>query len=142
MAVDESKEIVQNIDIDLERIIIHAAEIELPNIYYDFDEYYLRPDALDELENLVDLLNKNPNILIELGSHTDSHGTEQYNIGLSDNRAKAVIKYLVNNGIDPARLNWKGYGESQLLYYPEMSDADEQANRRTEFRIISIEFLP
>ena len=134
-------EIVKNIDIELERIDI-GKRIVLDNIYYDFDEYYLRPDALDELERLVELLNQNPNIMIELGSHTDSNGTDAYNYTLSDNRAKAVISYLVDNGINPARLTWKGYGESQLWFYPEMSDADEQANRRTEFRIMSIEFIP
>lgn len=141
VGIDVDTELVKNIDIELEPIILKAP-ITIENIYYDFDEYYLREDALSELAKLVDLLNKNPNITIELGSHTDSNGTPTYNINLSDNRAKAVVKFLVENGIDPARLTWRGFGENQLLIYPEMSDFDEQANRRTEFRIMSIEFLP
>lgn len=141
MDIKIDTELVKNIDIELEPIIIDKA-ITIDNIYYDFDEYYLREDALIELGQLVDLLNKNPNITIELGSHTDSNGTEMYNINLSDNRAKAVVRFLVENGIDPSRLSWRGFGENQLLIYPEMSDFDEQANRRTEFRIMSIEFLP
>lgn len=139
MGVEGDKEIVQNIDIELEPIIIGQG-IVLPNIYYDFDEYYLRPDALDELKNLVRLLEVNNNISIELGSHTDSNGTEAYNFDLSNNRAKAVVKYLADNGISPSRLTWFGYGESQMLIFPEMDDADEQANRRTEFKILTISF--
>lgn len=136
----EGDEIIeQNIDIELEPIVIDAP-IVLQNIYYDFDEYYLRPDAVAELNDLIDLLNQNPNIVIQMGAHTDTNGTEVYNISLAENRAKAVVRYLIDNGIRPGRLTWKGYGESQPLIYPEMSDEDEQANRRTEFRIISIEF--
>ena len=131
--------IEKNIDIELEPIVIDKP-IVLQNIYYDFDEYYLRPDAVDELNNLIDLLNENSNIIIQMGSHTDTNGTEVYNVSLSENRAKAAIKYLIDNGIDPARLTWKGFGETTPLIYPELSDEDEQANRRTEFRIISIEF--
>lgn len=141
MGIDKDTDLVKNIDIELEPIIL-TEPITIDNIYYDFDEYYLREDALVELAKLVDLLNKNPNITIELGSHTDSNGTEIYNINLSDNRAKAVVKFLVESGINPSRLSWRGFGENQLLIYPEMSDYDEQANRRTEFRIMSIEFLP
>jgi len=131
--------IEKNIDIQLEPIVIDAP-IVLQNIYYDFDEYYLRPDAVKELNNLIDLLNENGNIIIQMGSHTDTNGTETYNISLSNNRAKAAVRYLIDNGINPGRLAWKGFGEGALLVYPELSDEDEQANRRTEFRIISIEF--
>ncbi len=139
MGIEQNTELVQNIDIELEPIIIDEA-IVLPNIYYDFDEYYLRPDALTELKKLVRLLEDNPNIDIELGSHTDSNGTEPYNFNLSNNRAKAVVKFLAENDIDPGRLEWFGYGESQLMIFPEMSDQDEQANRRTEFKILRIDF--
>lgn len=129
----------KNIDIELEPIVIDRP-IVLQNIYYDFDEYYLRPDAVQELNELIDLLNQNPNLIIQMGSHTDSNGTEQYNDGLSNNRAKAAVRYLVENGIDPGRLSWFGFGESQPLVFPENGPEDEQANRRTEFRIISIDF--
>ncbi len=137
--VTESTELERNIDIELEPIVIDK-EIRLNNIYYDFDEYYLREDAVLELSGLLKTLRQNSNIIIELDSHTDSNGTEDYNQVLSDNRAKAAIRYLVENGIDPRRLNWKGWGEGKLLIYPEVSDEDEQLNRRTEFKIISIDF--
>lgn len=137
--INTDKELVVNIDIELEPIVLDSA-IVLQNIYYDFDEYYLRPDALDELEFLIKILNDNPNIMIQMGSHTDSNGTEPYNKDLSNNRARAVVRYLADNGINPDRLTWFGFGESDPLIYPELSDEDEQANRRTEFRITSIEF--
>ncbi|RMG32178.1 MAG: tetratricopeptide repeat protein [Bacteroidetes bacterium] len=141
VGIEDDAIIERNIDIELEPIVIDEP-IVLQNIYYDFDEYYLRPDAVEELNNLIELLTQNDNIVIQMGSHTDTNGTEVYNIGLSENRAKAAVKYLIENGIHPARLTWKGYGETSPLIYPEMSDEDEQANRRTEFRIISIEFEP
>jgi len=139
MGIRSDQDIVQNIDIDLEPIQI-GAEITLNNVYYDFDEYYLRTDAVDELKGLRKILVDNPNIVIQLGSHTDSNGDIPYNKGLSDNRARAVIRYLVENGIDPARLTWFGYGETDPLIFPETNPEDEQANRRTEFRITSIDF--
>ncbi|MDX2284874.1 MAG: OmpA family protein [Bacteroidia bacterium] len=137
--IQENTEIVRNIDISLEPIVIDAP-IVLQNIYYDFDEYYLRPDALVELKKLLKLMRDNPNLIIQLNSHTDSNGTEEYNKVLSNNRAKAVVAFLADNQIDPARLTWYGFGESQPLVSPELSDEDEQANRRTEFQIISIDF--
>jgi outer membrane protein OmpA-like peptidoglycan-associated protein len=129
----------RNIDIHL-KVIDQGVQIVLENVYYDFDEYYLREDAVLELSNLLTILRQNPNITIVLGSHTDTNGTPQYNKILSENRAKAVIRYLVDNNIDPARLYWIGRGEENPLVYPEMSDEDEQINRRTEFRVKSIEY--
>ena len=134
-----NSEIVKNIDIELEPIIINK-EIVLQNIYYDYDKYYLRADALPELRRLKKILTDNPNIIIQMGSHTDSNGPDGYNSNLSENRAKAVVKYLAENGIAPGRLSWFGYGESVPLIFPEQSDQDEQANRRTEFQILSIDF--
>ncbi len=128
-----------NIDIELDPVDFDTL-FTLQNVYYDFDEYYLRPDALEELGNLLKIMRQNPNVTILLESHTDSNGTEPYNDVLSNNRARSVVKYLVQNGIAPGRIAWLGYGESRLLIYPEMTDDDEQANRRTEFRITSINF--
>jgi outer membrane protein OmpA-like peptidoglycan-associated protein len=139
MNIRRNDTLVQNIDIELEPIVL-GKEITLNNIYYDFDEYYLRTDALAELRYLLKVLNQNPNIIIQLGSHTDSNGTLFYNRGLSENRARAVIKYLAENGVSPSRLTWFGYGETDPLIFPETNPADEQANRRTEFRITSIDF--
>jgi len=133
-----SMDLEADIDIYLDRIEI-ARPIVLQNIYFDFDKYDIRPDAAIELDRLVVLLERNPMLRIIIGAHTDTNGSEAYNIRLSNNRAKAVVDYLKQKGIDPKRLTWIGYGESQPLIYPELSDADEQANRRAEFRILSID---
>lgn len=137
--ISKDTELERNIDIELEPIIIEKLT-RLDNIYYDFDEYYLREDAVLELKSLLKMLQQNPEITIQLDAHTDSNGSDEYNQVLSDNRAKAAIRYLVENGIDPRRLSWKGWGEGKLLIFPELSDEDEQYNRRTEFKITSIDF--
>lgn len=139
--VDETKTLEVNVDIDLERIEIFKP-IVLNNIYFDFDEYYIRNDAKYVLDSLAELLTVNDHITIQIGSHTDSNGSENYNKKLSENRAKSTVVYLIEKGIAPDRLQWYGYGESMLLVYPEKSDQDEQMNRRSEFRILSIEYTP
>ncbi|MCX7651588.1 MAG: OmpA family protein [Bacteroidia bacterium] len=135
----KSMELEADIDIYLDRIEI-ARPIVLQNIYFDFDKYDIRPDAASELDKLVALLQNNASLRILIGAHTDTNGSEKYNIRLSDNRAKAVVKYLTDKGINPRRLSAIGFGESQPLIYPELSDADEQANRRAEFRILGLDF--
>ncbi|MEM7659170.1 MAG: OmpA family protein, partial [Bacteroidota bacterium] len=97
-------------------------------------------DALPELKRLKKILTDNPNIIIQLGSHTDQNGGVGYNKDLSENRAKAVVKYLAENGISPGRVSWVCLGKSQPRGYTELNDQDEQANRRTEFQILSIDF--
>jgi outer membrane protein OmpA-like peptidoglycan-associated protein len=139
--VDETKTLEVNVDIDLERIEIFKP-IVLNNIYFDFDEYYIRNDAKYVLDSLAQLLTVNDHITIQIGSHTDSNGSENYNKKLSENRAKSTVVYLIEKGIAPDRLQWYGYGESMLLVYPEKNDQDEQMNRRSEFRILSIEYTP
>jgi len=134
---DTTVELERNIDIELDPIIIDEA-IVLDNIYYDFDEYYLREDAVLELNGLADLLRNNSNIAIELRSHTDSNGGNAYNLRLSESRAKAAVRFLIDSGIQPIRINWVGRGEEELLISPEVTPEDEQINRRTEFKVISI----
>ncbi len=134
---DSTVDLERNIDIELDPIIIDEI-IVLDNIYYDFDEYYLREDAVLELADLVKLLQTNSNIAIELRSHTDSNGGNGYNLKLSESRAKAAVRFLVDSGIQPARINWVGRGEEELLISPEITPQDEQINRRTEFKVISI----
>lgn len=129
----------QDIDIYLEAITIDAP-IVLQNVYFDFDSSNIRMDAQSTLNTLADVLKKNPNITIQMGAHTDSNGSEPYNKALSERRAKSVVGYLTENGISDARLSWFGFGETQPLIYPELSDSDEQANRRVEFRIKSIDY--
>ncbi len=136
----EDTDFEKNIDIYLERIII-AFPIVLNNIYYDFDYDTLRKESKEELQGrLKKTMDDNPQIVIEIGSHTDSNGSEKYNKDLSERRAKSVVKYLVGLGVKADRLSWYGYGESDLLIYPELTDEDEQLNRRSEFRIMAIDY--
>lgn len=137
--VNTSIELERDIDIFLERIEIDKP-IVLQNIYFDFDKADLRPESKTELDRLVKLMKDNPTIVIEIGAHTDTNGSEEYNIKLSWRRAESVVKYLIDNGIESERIIAFGYGESQPLVYPELSDADEQLNRRAEFRIRSLDY--
>lgn len=112
----------------------------LRNIYYDFDKANIRPDAARELNKLLAILKENPSIWIELGSHTDSRGADQYNQWLSQRRANAAVQYLIDRGIDKERIKARGYGETMLLNKCEngvkCSHAEHQLNRRTEFKVI------
>ncbi|RIJ37540.1 OmpA family protein [Pontibacter oryzae] len=114
--------------------------IVVENILYDFDKSDIRPDAAKELDKLVQTLKDNPNIRIELSSHTDSRQSDAYNLALSQRRAQAAVDYLVSRGISRSRLVAKGYGESKLLNRCRdnvpCSEADHQLNRRTEFKIL------
>ncbi|WP_233219150.1 OmpA family protein [Adhaeribacter arboris] len=115
--------------------------IILENIYYDFDKYDIRPEAKPELDKLVRILQDNPTIRIELGSHTDSRQTGEYNKKLSQLRAEAAVNYIISRGIDSSRLIAKGYGETQLLNGCKdgvaCSELEHQINRRTEVKILS-----
>jgi len=128
-------------DFEVEEIIIDKP-IVLENIYYDFDKWDIRPDAAIELDKLVQLLNDNPNIEIEMGSHTDARGSDMYNQVLSHKRAYAAVQYLILSGIDANRLTWNGYGESVLVNEcandVDCSDEAHQDNRRTEFKVTKI----
>lgn len=116
--------------------------VRIDNIYYDYNKSDIRPDAAVELDKIVALLNKYPNMKIELRSHTDARGKDEYNMKLSDSRAKSAAAYIVSKGIDKARLNGKGYGESQLLNKckngVECDEKLHEENRRTEFKILSM----
>ncbi|MGE0569211.1 MAG: OmpA family protein, partial [Bacteroidia bacterium] len=122
-------------DVELKKIEIGAA-IVLRNIFFDFDKATIRPESANELDRLIKLLNENPSLKIELGSHTDSKGSDDYNMKLSDSRSKSVVDYLITKGISSGRLVAKGYGETKPI---DTNDTDEgrQNNRRTEFKILS-----
>ena len=111
-------------------------KIVLNNIFFDFDKATLRPESANELQRLVKLMKDNSSLKIEISGHTDSKGPKDYNLGLSENRAKAVVDYLVKEGIKVSRLSFKGYGETQPV---ATNDTEEgrQLNRRTEIKIIS-----
>ena len=115
--------------------------IEIKNILYDFNKATLRPESKLALDSLVSLLNNNPSIKIELSSYTDSFGSDEYNINLSQMRAKACVDYLIAKGIAINRLSAKGYGKAkpaEANTSPDGSDNPEgrQQNRRTEFKVI------
>jgi outer membrane protein OmpA-like peptidoglycan-associated protein len=103
--------------------------IVLNNIYYDFDKWDLLPESIEELDDLAAFLTNNPEIRIELNSHTDDRGSEEYNLRLSQRRAESASKYLVSKGIAPGRIIAKGFGKSKPI------SSEFRLNRRTEFYI-------
>jgi outer membrane protein OmpA-like peptidoglycan-associated protein/Tol biopolymer transport system component len=122
-------------DVKLKKIEV-GKTIVLNNIFYDFDKASLRSESLAELERLILLLNDNSTMSIEIVSHTDNKGTDEYNRKLSQMRAQSVVDYLVEKGIGKQRLTAKGYGETLPVATNE-TDEGRQQNRRTEFRILS-----
>lgn len=113
--------------------------IGIENIYYDYNKWNIRPDAALVLNKIVKFLVENPSITIELGSHTDSRGSDNYNQVLSQKRARSVVQYMIENNIDKNRVTAKGYGETVLVNKcsngVQCSEEDHQMNRRTEFKI-------
>lgn len=128
-------------DFEVEPIVIDKP-IVLENIYYDFDKWNIRKDAAIELDKLVKILKDNPQIDIEMGSHTDVRGSDKYNQVLSERRAYAAVQYLISRGIDASRLTYKGYGEKVLVNgctnEAKCSEEAHQQNRRTEFKVTKI----
>jgi outer membrane protein OmpA-like peptidoglycan-associated protein/tetratricopeptide (TPR) repeat protein len=110
---------------------------EVENIYYDYNSDVIRADAATELDKLIQIMFDNPSIHIELHSHTDARGTDEYNKTLSDKRARSAKAYMVINGVDPKRIGTRGYGESRILNKckndVECTEEEHQQNRRTEF---------
>ena len=129
---DGYQEIIQ--DIELSQIEI-GVEIRLNNIFYDYDKATLRPESRSELDRLFQLMNENPGIKIELGGHTDSDGSDTYNLKLSQARSQSVVDYLVGKNISRERLVAKGYGESKPEV-PNDSPENKQLNRRTVLKIL------
>jgi outer membrane protein OmpA-like peptidoglycan-associated protein len=126
-------------DLLLDRLEMNK-KYTLKDIFYDFDKWDIRADAEPSLKDLVGIMKENP-VTIELGSHTDCRGTEEYNRLLSQKRAESAVAYIIKQGIEPVRIIAKGYGESQLINQcncaseNKCSEEEHQANRRTEFRI-------
>lgn len=161
---ETTKGLTQSKDFEMALALTSTAKpIEIPNIFYDYDKWELRPESKEALDNLIQILNDNPNITIELASHTDSRGTKEYNYELSQKRAQAVVNYLIENGIATDRLRAKGYAQTQpkvvdetlAARYPfltpgtvldqkfidglkdeEQKEIVHQINRRTEFRVL------
>ena len=138
------KEFITNVEFEknliLDRIIVNKS-IVLDNIYYDLDKADIREDAALELDKLVIILEDNPNISIELSSHTDDRASVEYNQDLSQRRAESAVSYILSRGIDVNRISAKGYGESQLIIQNAKTEEEHQVNRRTEFKVTSYEFV-
>jgi len=113
-----------------------GAGIILKNIFFNTKEFVIKKESLPELDNLVAMLNENPKLRLEISGHTDNVGKKEDNIKLSDNRARAVVDYLITKGIDRTRLQCKGYGDSKPLGSNETEDGKSN-NRRTEINVIS-----
>jgi outer membrane protein OmpA-like peptidoglycan-associated protein len=118
---------------------------ELSNVYYDLDKSFLRKRGKDELDDLVNIMNRNKSIRIELSSHTDSRASSAYNIDLSRRRAQSCYDYLVSKGIDSERIIPKGYGENRLKNNCrdgiQCTEAQHQKNRRTEIEVLNYQPL-
>ncbi len=132
--------------VELEPITV-GAKVALRNIFFEFGSAELKEESYTELQKAIEFLNKYPYVVVELAGHTDSVGSEEYNLKLSQRRAEAVKNYLVQHGISPDRLVAKGYGESQPIApntNPDGTDNPEgrALNRRVEFRIIEIRKEP
>jgi len=114
-----------------------GAVIVLKNIFFDTKDFNLKPASAGELDNVVKLLNENPNLKIQISGHTDNVGQPKDNLLLSDNRAKAVVNYLVSKGIDVKRLSYKGFGADKPVA-DNSTENGRALNRRTELSIVSI----
>jgi outer membrane protein OmpA-like peptidoglycan-associated protein/tetratricopeptide (TPR) repeat protein len=125
-------------DIDFELFKITRDEIVINNIYYDFDKWDLREESKRELDKILTILNENPQMQIQINSHTDDRGTDEYNFYLSEKRAESVVNYLISAGIDKKRLMFKGWGESRLLIAHAETEEEHQLNRRTTFNLMNI----
>ncbi len=128
-------------NIDMKPIEV-GRSIKIENIYYDYNKSDIRPDAAIELDKLVNVMKSNPHLEIELGSHTDSRGSDTYNQKLSQQRAKAAVDYVISQGIPSNTISARGYGESRLVNSCKngvtCSDAKHEQNRRTEFTVIGV----
>jgi outer membrane protein OmpA-like peptidoglycan-associated protein len=111
--------------------------VRLNNIFFDFYKTTLRPESIPELDRVVRFMLENPAVKVEIGGHTDSMGTDEYNITLSQGRADAVVNYVIDHGIEPGRIIAKGYGENQPLD-TNATDHGRQTNRRVEFKILEV----
>ena len=165
IGLEFSRDFTPNYEISM----IPTGTVVLPEIQYELGKWDLLPQFEDSLQGLIEILQVNPNITVELGSHTDNRGSEASNDILSQKRAQSVCDYLVLRGIDPLRLTAKGYGERvprtlqkdfvhngytfkngtkltedyiNKLPSEDLKEYAHQLNRRTEFKVLSRDFVP
>lgn len=148
---DKSLTIDLDLDIIDDFVFNNAKEIiiKINDIYFDYDQWDIRPDAARELDHIIKVMNKYPLMKITSTSHTDARGTDFYNESLSQKRADATVDYIIYRGIRPDRITGKGYGESRLTnkcvdndWHTNRvycSEKEHQANRRTAFVITNLD---
>ena len=141
--LDKEKELVVNLNVGLKPIEDVVLLADLGIIYFDLDKSNIRPDAALELDKVVSLMNKYSGMVIRLESHTDSRANDDYNMRLSNRRAKSTYEYIISNGIDAERITeYEGFGETQLVNKcsngVKCSKEEHQLNRRTEFVILKM----
>ncbi|MBI2721687.1 MAG: OmpA family protein [Bacteroidetes bacterium] len=124
------------VDLDFGLLKISKKEIVIPNISYDFNQSELKQESKIELDKLARILIETPKVIIEISSHTDEKGADEYNKTLSQKRAQNVVSYLGSKGVPQNRMLAKGYGESQPLKKNAVSEEDHALNRRTTFKVI------
>lgn len=127
-------DVVFEMDLPLDMIVMDKP-IVLNNILYDLDKADIRADAAKELDKLVVTMQDNPEISIELSSHTDIRADHDYNMDLSQRRANSAVAYIISKGIEANRIAAKGYGETRLIVANAKTEEEHQINRRTEFRV-------
>lgn len=131
---DINQPFIKNIELQPIKI---GKEVVLKNIFFELDSYELKQKSIAELTKLIEFLNDNPTVKIELGGHTDNQGTRKHNEVLSDNRAKTVYTYLIENGVDSKRLTFKGYGQDKPIDTNNTKEGRAK-NRRTEFKVTDV----
>lgn len=138
--VAKSKGGTVNVAADLQPIdvIVKETEVALNEIFFEFDKSNITREGAFELDKLVQVLKNNPNMEIMVKGHTDSRGSDQYNLNLSDRRARATVQYVISKGIAKARITGKGYGESEpkVDCKENCTEEDHAKNRRSEFLIV------
>ncbi|MCO6147828.1 OmpA family protein [Flavobacterium sp. NRK1] len=138
--IAKTKERVINITADLTpvEVLIVGNEVKLKEIYFEYNKSNITPEGAAELDKLVQLMKSMPNMVIMAKAHTDNRGSAEYNLALSDRRAKATVQYVMSKGIDSSRMSGQGYGESQPKIDCGENCTEEQhaLNRRIEFIIV------
>ncbi|AYA38032.1 hypothetical protein D3Y59_13875 [Hymenobacter oligotrophus] len=134
---NEMNDISIPVTLTLSKIVVNKA-IVVENIFYDYNKANIRPDAAVELDKLVQTLQDNPDITIELSSHTDARGKDAFNQDLSQRRAQSAVDYIISKGVDKSRITARGYGETRPVIRTAKTEPEHQRNRRTEFKVTKI----
>lgn len=137
VAKSEGGNVPMTIELDPIDVIITETEVILNDIYFEFNKSNITREGAFELDKLVQVMQNTPNMVIMVKSHTDNRGTDQFNMNLSDRRAKSTVQYVISRGISKERISGQGYGESQPKIQCDRCTEEEHAkNRRSEFMIV------